>query len=310
MTGAPRNLPQLALSRTGLDRAGWRRKEPGLLDQLLADPATAVVELRGERLETYADGTALVRRRPSEAPLRPGDVALYLGQDPRGVEVVGLVRDAVEDDPAPGWSGLRVLGLSLDAVDVHIAASLVGMGHWHRSHRHCARCGQPTTPVEAGWVRACPLGHHSFPVTSPAVIMAVTDPHDRLLLARNTAWPQGRWSVLAGFVEPGESLEAAVAREVAEEVGVLVEDVRYAGNQPWPFPASLMLAFTARAARGTALRFADAEIAEARWYSREELRAAVGSGAILSGGTPVSVAYHLIESWLGEPIAGLQPARG
>nr|WP_277628364.1 NAD(+) diphosphatase [Arsenicicoccus dermatophilus] len=300
-------LPELALARPGLDRLGWQRDVPGLLDQALADPETRVVEVRGDLLETSADLSTLVRRGVGEVAAGPagGELLIHLGRQSDGPRLVGVVRPAAED-PGPGWHGLRAIGLTLEDTDVAVATALVGMAHWHRAHGWCARCGRPTSVVKAGWVRRCAEGHESFPATSPAVIVAVTDEDDRLLLARNASWAPGRRSVLAGFVEPGESLEAAVAREVDEEVGLTVRDVTYAGNQPWPFPASLMVGFRARADAG-GFTFRDGEIVEARWFTREELREQVRAGAVLSGGSPLSIAYHLIESWLGEPLAGLRP---
>ncbi|MCG7321455.1 MULTISPECIES: NAD(+) diphosphatase [Arsenicicoccus] len=318
MTGAPRILPELALSRSALDRSGWLRGDAGLVPRLLDDEGTQVVVSRGDLLQARADGSALVLHRPVEVRVTAEDLVVYLGADEGGGQYLGVARDPMPDASGPGdpardgaadepsrWLGLRSLGLTLDPLDVALASTLAGISNWHRAHRFCSRCGLPTAVNSSGWVRRCPEGHESYPVTSPAVIMAVVDRQDRLLLARNASWPEGRLSVLAGFVEPGESLEVAVAREVKEEVGLEVEAVEYAGNQPWPFPASLMLAFTARARDGQ-LRFADDEIAEARWYSRDELRADIRAGAVLSGGTPISVAYHLVERWLGEPIAALQ----
>ncbi|WP_409483604.1 NAD(+) diphosphatase [Arsenicicoccus dermatophilus] len=307
MTDPAQLLPELALARPGLDRQGWRRDVPGLLDQALADPATQVVEVRGELLETTADLSALVRRGIGEVAVRPGgeELLIHLGRQPDGPRLVGVVRPA-DDEPGPGWHGLRAVGLTLGDADVAVATALVAMAHWHRAHGWCARCGRPTTVVRAGWVRRCAAGHESFPATSPAVIVAVTDEDDRILLARNASWAPGRMSVLAGFVEPGESLEGAVAREVDEEVGLRVRGVTYAGNQPWPFPGSLMVGFRARAAAGE-LTFRDGEIGEARWFTREELRAQVRAGTVLSGGSPLSIAYHLIESWFGESLADLHP---
>lgn len=318
MTGAPRILPELALSPSALDRSSWLRGDVTWVPRLLDDESTQVVLARGDLLEARTDGSALVRHTPAEVTVTTDDIVVYLGADERGRQHLGLVRGPLEDEhrrQAPGdghvvggstrWAGLRDLGLTLDPLDVALAATLIGMSHWHRAHGYCSRCGLPTSVVSSGWVRRCSGAHESYPVTSPAVIMAVVDGRDRLLLARNASWPQGRLSVLAGFVEPGESLEGAVVREVREEVGLEVEAVEYSGNQPWPFPASLMLAFTARARAGE-LCFADDEIAEARWYSREELRGDIRAGAVLAGGMPISVAYHLIERWLGEPIAALQ----
>jgi NAD+ diphosphatase len=140
-------------------------------------------------------------------------------------------------------------------------------------------------------------GSEHYPRTDPAVIMAVVDADDRLLLGRQASWPEGRFSTLAGFVEPGESLESAVRREVAEEVGIAVGAVRYLGSQPWPFPSSLMLGFTARAESTTVVR-GDGEIAEARWYTRPELLADIRSGHFHVGPS-ISISRRLIEHWYG-----------
>ena len=148
------------------------------------------------------------------------------------------------------------------------------MLNWHDAARFCARDGSPTQPVHAGWHRVCEAhGHEEYPRTDPAVICLVHDGADRVLLARQPVWPEGRFSVLAGFVEAGESLEACVLREIHEEVGVRVRDVRYLGSQAWPFPRSLMVGFQAVADADAPLRPADGEIAEAMWVTRAELRA-------------------------------------
>ncbi|WP_338089040.1 NAD(+) diphosphatase [Phycicoccus endophyticus] len=153
-------------------------------------------------------------------------------------------------------------------------------------------------PVLAGWVRRCPAdGSDHYPRTDVAVIMAVVDDDDRLLLARGRGFRSGGMSVLAGFVEPGETLAAAVVREVGEEVGVEVEEVTYLGDQPWPFPSSLMVGFRARA-RSTALRLQEDEIAAARWFTRDELAAAVADGSLVIPGR-VSIARRLLEHWYG-----------
>jgi NAD+ diphosphatase len=156
--------------------------------------------------------------------------------------------------------------------------------------------------VAAGHARHCPVdGSEHFPRVDPAVIMLVADPDDRCLLARNRQWPPRRVSILAGFVEPGESIEQAVVREVAEETGITVSGVRYLGSQPWPMPQSLMLGFRALATGGLDIQVDDDEIAEARWYSREELRRALAADEVLLP-PPVSIAYHIIESWYGEKL--------
>lgn len=196
----------------------------------------------------------------------------------------------------------RTRGHLLDDRDAGLASTAVGLAAWHPRHPRCPRCGAPTVPVLGGWVRRCTVdGSDHYPRTDPAVIMAVTDDEDRLLLGHAPQWPERRFSTLAGYVEPGESLEAAVRREVGEEVGIEIGDVTYQGSQPWPFPASLMLAFTARA-RSTTVRVDGVELTEARWFTRTELAEAVRSGAVLLP-THTSVARALIHDWFGGPVA-------
>jgi NAD+ diphosphatase len=154
----------------------------------------------------------------------------------------------------------------------------------------------------AGHSTVCPVdGSEHFPRVDPAVIMLVRDSADRCLLARNRTWPERRVSILAGFVEPGESVEQAVVREVDEEVGLTVGDLRYLGSQPWPMPQSLMLGFTARARAGSQIRVDSDEIAEAQWFSRQELRAALDAREIRLP-PPVSIAHRIIVSWYGEEL--------
>jgi NAD+ diphosphatase len=167
------------------------------------------------------------------------------------------------------------------------------LGNWHASHRRCPRCGEATEVVDGGWVRRCPAdGSDHFPRTDPAVIVLVHDGADRCLLGRQPTWPRGRYSTLAGFVEPGESLEQAVVREIREESSVTVGDVVYRGSQPWPFPASLMLGFEARVTDGTAA-VGDDELEDVRWFSRADLRR--GEPMLPP---PASIAHWLITSWL------------
>lgn len=273
---------------------------------LLDDPLTRVVELGGGRAEVVESdgGCALLMRSPAEPDA--SRLVVFLGQDGDGTAylgVVGEVREDGESHPpaARQWRTLREVGALLSDRDAGIFATMQGLANWHVAHTHCTRCGTPTKPDHAGWIRRCLRdGTEHYPRTDPAVIMAVTDAQDRLLLARSPHWPDGRLSVLAGFVEPGESLEAAVAREVFEEVGVVVEQVRYLGNQPWPFPASLMVGFFARAV-DPRLTLDPEEIAEAVWVSREELAEMVLAGSFGISPT-VSIARRMIEHWYGGPI--------
>jgi NAD+ diphosphatase len=193
------------------------------------------------------------------------------------------------------------VGARLDPLGGALFAGTLALANWHRTHGHCPRCGARTEPVSAGWLRRCPHdGSDHYPRTDVAVIMAVVDDDDRLLLARNRGFRTGGMSVLAGFVEPGETLAAAVAREVGEEVGIGVDDVTYLGDQPWPFPSSLMVGFRAHAVE-TDLRLQADEIAAARWFTREELLAAVADGSVHLPGR-VSIARRLLEHWFGGEI--------
>jgi NAD+ diphosphatase len=273
---------------------------------LLKDPLTRVVELvRGRAQVVESDGApSLFLRSPEDHDANR--LAVFLGQDGDGAAYVGVVGDGEAGDPAESsatahWQTLREVGVLLSDSDAGLFAALQGLANWHAAHTHCPSCGAITEPDQAGWIRRCTQDRtEHYPRTDPAVIMAVTDAADRLLLARSPHWPQGRLSVLAGFVEPGESLEAAVAREVFEEVGVVVDRVRYLGNQPWPFPSSLMLGFTARAVDPT-LHLDMEEIVEAVWVTRDELRDMVRAGRFGISPT-VSIARRIIENWYGGPI--------
>lgn len=277
--------------------------------------------LRGEDgvLAPGEDARYLVTRAGAVALTEDEDGTLHAvleTEDPRGGTTQPLVllgrRDGVRvlaveipepspelDDPGRDLRDLRRVADRLADADADLAAAAVAMGAWHRSMRHCPLCGGLLEPEMAGWVLRCREdGVEQFPRTDPAVIMAVRDGRDRLLLARNAHF-RGRFhSVLAGFVEPGESLENAVAREVAEEVGVAVTEVEYMGSQPWPFPRSLMLGYRAWAPAAGELTLQDEEIAEARWFSREELAAALAADEIELPG-PASMGRALIDDWYG-----------
>ncbi len=196
-----------------------------------------------------------------------------------------------------------------DELDAGLVVSAIALEQWHQRHTHCPRCGAPTVETQAGWTRTCTNdGSDHFPRTDPAVIMLVHDGADRTLLGRGPQWGEGRFSTLAGFVEPGESLEAAVAREVFEEVGVGVRDVRYLASQPWPFPASLMIGFFARLDGDAAITLDPVEMAEAAWFTRDEVADAArwtdtdgeaDPGRRLRGISPkLSISRFLIDQWL------------
>jgi NAD+ diphosphatase len=202
------------------------------------------------------------------------------------------------------YAGLREMGAVLNDREAGIAVNVIGLANWHAVHTHCSNCGEHTVVIDAGHVRQCPAcGLSHFPRSDPAIIVLVTDDQDRALLGRNEAWPEGRYSTLAGFVEPGESLEAAVRREVLEETGVVVgSEIEYAGSQPWPLPSSLMLGFFAKASNFDIEVDAD-EIAEAKWFTREDLRALIEAGTMALPGN-ISISRRLIEGWYGEELTG------
>jgi NAD+ diphosphatase len=202
-------------------------------------------------------------------------------------------------DPATGTRpiGLRAAAATLPHADGGLAAHAAAMVNWHRRHRHCSVCGAPTAIAGGGIVRRCDrCGTDHHPRTDPVVIMLVTD-GDRVLLGRQPSWPPGRYSALAGFVEPGESLEEAVAREVREEAGVEVGPPEYVASQPWPFPSSLMLGFTAPWIAGEPRRI-DEELEDVRWFRREDVTAAIEEREGPLGVPPrFAIARRLLEVW-------------
>lgn len=313
MSSADQTLVDLALSRGTLDRVGNARREHDLLRRALGLPDTRVFDLVEGKMRTCrVDGG--VRLVPRAADMTDHSrLALYLGRDGQDRDHVAVVHGETDPDRpdagTKGWRTLRDVGAELGDTDAGILTTAVALANWHERHPRCPRDGAPTRPVQGGWVRVCEQdGSEQHPRTDTAVIVAVTDDQERILLGRGPHWPAGRMSVLAGFVEAGESLEAAVAREIGEEVGVELDSLAYRGNQPWPFPSSLMIGFTARA-RGTQLRLDPEEIAEAAWFTRGDLAWSVRSGEVaLPPG--VSIARRLIEDWYGGELEQAQEPAG
>ncbi|RZU61047.1 NAD(+) diphosphatase [Zhihengliuella halotolerans] len=297
-----------------LERSSEDRASEAWLPSVTADPETRYLPILSGRSAhsgaVEADGARLRWfTREEVAAFAPRDAAeIYLGRlnddaasPAAGRHLVAVVVDVVAEDRFASYRRLRELAPLLDAAEAEILISATAIVNWHAGHTHCPRCGAPTVVVHSGWVRRCSAdGTEHFPRTDPAIIVSIIDREDRLLLGANARWGGQRYSTLAGFVEPGESLEAAVVREVAEEAGIVVHSPEYVASQPWPFPASLMLAFRAQTDDVDVVPDGE-EIIDLRWFTRDQLAEDVRSGRIAAP-TPASVARSLIELWYGGPL--------
>jgi NAD+ diphosphatase len=301
---APLTLTGLALARGEVDRAAEHRADEAWLESAWADPGSRVLVVERGKAIVVLDGerASLVLVPPAQAP---DGVRFLLGVDAGGVAYFGVAGALPEPAAAAGAgtevraAALREAGPLLADRDAGLMTHAVAVANFHDSHHFCPNCGAPSEPASAGHARRCTAEDiDEFPRVDPAMIVLVTDPQDRCLLARNAAWPQYRVSVLAGFVEAGESAEQAVAREVHEETGIAVASVRYLGSQPWPMPQSLMLGFQASATGSLEFHVDHEEIAEAGWYSRAELKEAVAEGTLRLP-PPVSIAHQIITAWYG-----------
>ncbi len=300
--GTPRNH----FAGGWIDRASRLRQDPAWLRDALVDPDSLFVPVH--------DGECLVAglEAPRARFLQGHDLAaLSLAAADHNTVFLGLYRDraifALTVEAAPeGIDGefvnLWSVGQRLDPAEASILAYAKALVGWRETHRYDAATGEPLAVEAGGHVLAAPTGQRLFPRVDPAIIVLVAD-GERCLLGRQASWPEGRYSTIAGFVEPGESLEDAVAREVREETDVQVTDVRYHSSQPWPFPSSLMLGFHARA-QTTAIHCNDAELADARWFTREDI-----AGGAIRVPPSLSVSYRLIETWFdagsADPLAGI-----
>lgn len=278
----------IVFSGADLDRAPAERAAPGWLTERRADPRAAAVQL-SDRGVWIDDGRLLLAA--------PDGSEVFLGlADGRPL----FAADVTGAEPADGHpAGLREAATELRADEAALAAYAASLLSWHRRHRFCANCGASTETVDAGHERRCPrCSAHHFPRTDPVVIVRVVDGRNRVLLGRSPSWTPGRYSVLAGFVEPGETLEDAVRREVLEESGVEVGGVSYVASQPWPFPSSLMLGFHAVAERGRPVADGD-ELEDVRWFDRAEVeQAAAGRGELVLS-PRYSISRRLLDDWLG-----------
>ncbi|WP_424831598.1 NAD(+) diphosphatase [Ruegeria sp.] len=321
---------QVTFGGSGLDRAGLRRGDEAHLLQARQDPSARCLLLwrgkllvEGDQLDRLAflpmahkilcDGPGGVIASPiflglsdDRAPLFAMDVS---GWEAEGLDLsgVGAFVDKTEQqhpDLQPGqvFAELRRIMTRLSARDAELAATAKAVIGWHETHKFCARCGAPSDIAQGGWQRSCPAcGGQHFPRTDPVVIMLITHGNS-VLLGRSPGWPQGMFSLLAGFVEPGETLEAAVRREVMEEAGVPVGEVRYLSSQPWPFPASLMFGCWGQALSRD-IQIDPVEIEEAMWVSKAEvMQAFAGDHPTLLPARKGAIAHFLLQHWLADTL--------
>lgn len=311
--------PLVTFGSAGFDRAAQLRDDAGRLDQLYRAPDSRCLLMWRGRVLAGSGGIILLAT--DHPALAAAGERLFLGLD-RGAAIfardlagwapegAGAADDRAFADPAPvphpafaadtGFAELRGVMAMLPVLDAELAASAKALLAWHETHGHCARCGAASLITMGGWQRQCPACRSShFPRTDPVVIMLITRGND-VLLGRSPGWPEGMYSLLAGFMEPGETIEAAVRREVMEEAGISVGRVRYLASQPWPFPASLMIG-CAGEATSVVIRHDPGEIEHALWLSREDL------AAVFAGQHPVvrtprkgSIAAFLMAEWLAD----------
>jgi len=298
-----RNIP--LLSRVGADRADTLRTD---IDAAIAGWADALVLRVDRRNQVLIAGGSVVLGKATALGDAPPEQAVFLGrlEDGRHVWAIRGALEAPEDPTVESEVlDLRRAGAIFDDASAQLVSTATALLNWHDNARYSPVDGSPTKSVKAGWSRLNPdNGHEEFPRIDPAVICLVHDGHDRAVLARQAVWPERLFSILAGFVEAGESFEACVVREIAEEVGLDVTDVQYLGSQPWPFPRSLMVGFHALGDPEQPFAFNDGEIVEAHWFTRAEIRDALESGDWSSDSSSrlllpgsISIAREIIESW-------------
>ena len=279
-----------------LDRRAELREDPGWLQAARADASTLFLPIRGTALGVSGNPpmAAFIDHQHALARVTPDESLVLLGWFRERRCVMVQIGDDVDTASSPiRFEELRPLAPTLGSEEAGLLAYARALSYWQQRHRHCGVCGTPTRPLRAGHVMQCrnaDCATEFFPRIDPAIIVLVSD-GERALLGRQASWPKGRYSTIAGFVEPGESLEDAVAREVLEETGVSITASDYHSSQPWPFPSSLMLGFMAIAEPGS-VASGSSELEDARWFTRAEIAA----GAVVLP-PPTSISHRLIENW-------------
>jgi len=287
-----------------LERASEVREHEERLRELFRGPECCIVAVSADRnLVADDDGARAVWLTTQDLDVGEDEETVFLGViDGRACFALDL---AADDPRLPQlerhgrFTELRSIGPLMADAELSVLSYARGMCHWHRRHLFCGACGHRTAAARGGHVRRCTndaCGIHHFPRTDPAIIVLVND-GDRCLLGRKPEWPEGRFSTIAGFVEPGEAVEQAVVREVNEETGIEVAEVSYHSSQPWPFPASVMLGFHACAAGSRSIELVDGELEDARWFSRGEVGRALERSGPLRLPPRISIARRLIEDW-------------
>jgi len=300
-------MTRIRFTGSGVERLSPLRQRAEALAAAFAAADTRFVPIWQSRCLLRDDGLVVCQREDLNLPDDGHEATVFLGRRAGQALFAIQIRGDTPPPalPAAGFRGLREMGAAVSEADAALLAYARAMLLWQERHRYCGVCGAPNRAAEGGFVMACTdrdCGHKSFPRIDPAVIVLVHR-GNRCLLGRQAAWAEGRFSTIAGFVEPGESLEDAVLREVHEETNIQVGECIYIGSQPWPFPAAMMLGFHA-VGLSDEIRCNDGELVEARWLTRDEIRA----GAI-SVPPRESIAFRLIEAWFdtdgGTPLANL-----
>lgn len=301
-------LTATPLSNQSLDRDEISRADPNLFDRFWDDPRTRIVAFHGEQVAIQGGKLALFESSEmttATARVYLGKTTVAAGNLPADAPILAYdisdsaFRDAQNRDFE--WHSVRDVILGDDPWESGIIAQGLAILRWHREGVYCPRCGTPTIPMSGGWMRKCvECDNEIFPRTDPAVIVAILDADDRLLLGNPKIRPNW-WSLFSGFIEAGESVDAAIRREMLEEAGIEVEPETYLGTQPWPFPRSLMIGYSARAVPGQQPHPDGDEIAELRWVSKQEF--ASWSKTVTLPKRP-SISHAIIEHWYGSPIEG------